>query len=105
MQRATGIRKRLVYLTIDEKIPLWGLEGVYRNGKAVGFLRRAEYGYTIDKPIGKCYINRTDDQIIDNTFLLQGKYEIDVMGRLYEAKLHLKSPFDSKNQRIFGNYE
>lgn len=31
---------------------MWGLETVYRNGKIVGYLRRAEYAYTLDCNVG-----------------------------------------------------
>lgn len=30
-QRADGVRKRLVTLTLDAKIPIWGLEGAYKQ--------------------------------------------------------------------------
>lgn len=31
---------------------MWGLETVYRNGQLVGYVRRAEYGYTCGNSIG-----------------------------------------------------
>ncbi|XP_037027162.1 sarcosine dehydrogenase, mitochondrial-like [Bradysia coprophila] len=92
-QRAEGVFKRLVYLTIDEKIPLWGLEGVFRNGKCVGHLRLGEFGYSINKSIGKSYISCAKGNWIDNEYLSNGQYEIDVLGQRYGAKLHLISPF------------
>ncbi|XP_055319034.1 sarcosine dehydrogenase, mitochondrial-like [Sitodiplosis mosellana] len=103
-QQNEGIHKRLVYLTLSEEVPLWGLEGVYRNSEAVGHLRWAEYGYMTNKSIGKSYIHRSDGQPIDTEYLKQGTYEIDVLGKLYPAKLHLSSPFDKTNQRILGYY-
>lgn len=104
MQRKNGIHKRLVYLTLNDQVPLWGLEGVYRNGEAVGHVRRGEYGYFIGKPIGKSFIRRSDGKPIDNEYLKNGSYEIDVLGKRYPAKLHLKTPFDPTNQRIQGLY-
>lgn len=101
-QRNDGVHKRLVYLTLDEQIPLWGLEGVYRNGEAVGHLRRGEYGHFIQKPIGKSFIRRNDGKTIDNEYLKSGKYEIDVLGKRCSAKLHLEIPFDPTSQRIHG---
>ncbi|KAG4075763.1 hypothetical protein HA402_003589 [Bradysia odoriphaga] len=92
-QRAEGVSKRLVYLTIDEKIPLWGLEGVFRNGECVGYLRLGEFGYSINKSIGKSYISCAKGSWIDNEYLSNGQYEIDVLGQRYKAKLHLISPF------------
>ncbi|XP_055319035.1 sarcosine dehydrogenase, mitochondrial-like [Sitodiplosis mosellana] len=93
-QRKHGVHKRLAYLTLDEKIPLWGLEGVYCNGKAVGYVRRAEFGYYINKSIGKSYIRSIDGAPIDVKRLTRGSYEIDVLGKLYSAKVHLQSLLD-----------
>lgn len=88
-QRAEGIKRRLVQFTVDDKVPLWSLEGVYRDGVAVGHLRRADFGHTINKSIGSAYVKRLDGQTITDDYLMQGKYEIDVMGKLYEAKIRL----------------
>lgn len=87
----------MVYLTLDDKIPLWGLEGVCRNGTAVGYLRRAEFGYYINKSIGKSYIRSNDGHPIDLDELAKGRYEIDVLGKLHRAKIHLHSPLDFSN--------
>lgn len=87
-QRANGVKKRLAYFTIDEQIPLWGFEGVYRDGEAVGLLRRANFGHTINKSIGNAFIKRSDGQTVTDDYLQQGKYEIDVMGQMHAAKLH-----------------
>lgn len=40
-------------LIIYSDIPLWGLENVYRNNQLVGYLRRAEHGYTFKSSIGQ----------------------------------------------------
>lgn len=103
-QMKNGVSKRLVYLTLDDNIPLWGLEGVYRDGKAVGYVRRGEYGYFIGKSIGKSFIHRENNQLVDDEYLKCGHYEISVLGKLYLAKIHLVSPFDATNQRVQGYY-
>lgn len=104
-QLNVGIHKRLVYLTADEQIPLWGLEGVYRNDEPVGFLRRADYGFYLGKSIGKAYVHRIDGEIITKDFIENAKFEIDVMGKMCSAQAHLESPFDPKNKRIHGIYD
>lgn len=103
-QQTDGVTKRLAFLTVSDEVPLWGLEGVYRNGVPVGHLRRAEYGHFINKSIGQSYISRSDGNPIDNEYLKQGTYEIDALGCMHPAKLHLKSPFDKTDQRILGHY-
>lgn len=90
-QREEGVKKRLIFLTLEEKIPIWGLEGVYCAGKAVGYLRRADFGHCINKSIGKAFIHSTVNQM-DWSDLCEKAFEIDVLGKLYPATLHLESP-------------
>lgn len=103
-QRHEGIHKRLVFLTLDEHVPLWGLEGVYRNGLPVGHIRRADYAYALDKMVAKAFIRGPDGKTIDAEYIKSGEYEIDGMGKRYAAKCHLKSLFDPENKRLMGDY-
>lgn len=104
-QRFHGVHKRLVYLTIDDQLPLYGLEAVYRNGVIVGHLRRGEYGFYLQKPVGLAYISRPDGEVVDNEFITSGSYEIESLGRVFKAKCHLRSPFDVAGKRVLGIYE
>lgn len=104
-QRSEGLKKRLVYLTLRDQLPIWGLEGVYRNGEPVGVLRRAEYAYTLGKSLGQVYISRRDNQLVDVDYIKSGDYEVDILGKRYKADCHLRSPFDPTGQRVLGNYE
>lgn len=84
-------KKNLLFLTLEsEKIPLWGLEGVYRNGEIIGHLRRADWSFTLNCAIGKFYAKFDDE----NFFFNDAKFEVEVMGKIYDAKVYLKSPFD-----------
>ncbi|KAL9919954.1 LOW QUALITY PROTEIN: sarcosine dehydrogenase [Glossina fuscipes fuscipes] len=103
-QRKDGLTKRIVYLTLDEQIPIWGLEGVYRNNEPVGFLRRAEYAYHLGKPFAQTYLQRADNKIIDTDYIQQGNYEIDILGKRYKAQCYLRSPFDPEGKRVLGIY-
>lgn len=97
-QKLQGVNRRLVYLTMNEQIPLYGLEGVYRDGKPVAFLRRGEYAYFLGKPLGQAYVKG------DLSEIQNGKYQIDVKGKFYDAECHLRSPFDPKGKRLLGEY-
>ncbi|GBP77935.1 Sarcosine dehydrogenase, mitochondrial [Eumeta japonica] len=101
--RKEGVTKKYAYFTLNEKIPLFGQEAIFRNGEVVGYLRRGEYAYYLDKPIGIGYVNNEGD-VVTKDYLKDGDYEIEVMGKKYKATVHLKSPFDPTNQRILGNY-
>ena len=45
---------------VDRPVPLWGLEAIWRDDRVVGFLRRAEYGFTLKKSLGYGYVSRPD---------------------------------------------
>ncbi|KAL5291158.1 SARDH family protein [Megaselia abdita] len=97
-QKAEGVDRRLVYLTLNDQVPLYGLEGVYRDGKPVSFLRRGEYAYFLGKPLGQAYMKG------DLSEIQNGKYQIDVKGKMFDAECHLRSPFDPKGRRVLGEY-
>ncbi|XP_072748351.1 sarcosine dehydrogenase, mitochondrial-like isoform X2 [Anoplolepis gracilipes] len=99
-----GIKKRLVHLHINDDIPLWGMESVYRNDQLVGYLRRAEHGYTFKSSIGQAYITAPNGQNITKEFLETGTYQIEAMRKRYPARMYLQSPFDPHNKRILGKY-
>lgn len=69
----------------------------------MGYLRRGDYAYYLDKPIGIGYVTNKSS-VVTKDYLTNGKYEIEVMGNRYDATLHLRSPFDPQGQRILGNY-
>nr|CAG4641459.1 EOG090X014D [Eurycercus lamellatus] len=105
-KRRKGLSKRIACFTIQEKVPLWGLEAIWRNDQVVGYLRRADYGFTVGSSIGYGYIQKQskDGQPITNQYLLDGDYSIESMDVKYKARIHMKPLFDSENKRIKGLY-
>uniref|UniRef100_A0A8B9GLS0 Sarcosine dehydrogenase, mitochondrial n=1 Tax=Astyanax mexicanus TaxID=7994 RepID=A0A8B9GLS0_ASTMX len=103
-QKAEGLRRRIVCFTIDEKVPMFGLEAIFRNGVPVGHLRRAEFGYAINKTIGYGYIRNPEGEVVSPDFVRGGEFTLERMGVQYKAKAHLKSPFDPENRRVKGIY-
>lgn len=103
-QKEEGLRRRIVCFTIDEKVPMFGLEAVFRNGVPVGHLRRSDYGFFIDKTIGYGYIRNPDGGVVGADFIKSGEFTLERMGVTYKAKAHLKSPFDPENKRVKGVY-
>lgn len=49
---------------VIRKVPMFGLEAIFRNGVPVGHLRRADYGFFIDKTIGYGYIRNPDGGVV-----------------------------------------
>lgn len=40
----------------SRKVPMFGLEAIWRNGQVVGHVRRADFGFTINKTLAYGYI-------------------------------------------------
>lgn len=104
-QKKEGLKRRIVCFTTDEKVPMFGLEAIYRNGVPVGHLRRADYGFYIGKTIGYGYIRNPDGGVVSANFIKSGEFTLERMGVVYKAKAHLKSPFDPENKRVKGIYD
>lgn len=103
-QKEEGLKRRIVCFTIDEKVPMFGLEAIFRNGIPVGHLRRSDYGFFIDKTIGYGYIRNPVGEVVSADFIKSGEFTLERMGVTYKAKAHLKSPFDPENKRVKGIY-
>ncbi|PIK57278.1 Sarcosine dehydrogenase, mitochondrial [Apostichopus japonicus] len=61
-QKEEGVKNKLACFTIDDHVPLLGLEAIRRNGELVGFLRQGEYGFQIKKSIGYGYVKHPQGQ-------------------------------------------
>ncbi|XP_010371080.1 sarcosine dehydrogenase, mitochondrial isoform X3 [Rhinopithecus roxellana] len=103
-QRAAGLRRRLVCFTVEDKVPMFGLEAIWRNGQVVGHVRRADFGFAIDKTIAYGYIHDPSGGPVSRDFVKSGDYALERMGVTYGAQAHLKSPFDPDNKRVKGTY-
>jgi len=104
-QKVEGLKKRLVCFTIDEHVPLFGLETIRRNDVEVGFLRRAEYAHALGCSIGYGYVTHHEGGVVNPAYIKEGQYTLESMGNVYPAKFHLKTPFDPKNLRVKGIYD
>ncbi|CAH1128501.1 unnamed protein product [Ceutorhynchus assimilis] len=100
-----GVLKKRCFFTLQDNVALYGLESIWRDDVVVGYLRRGNYGFALDSPIGIGYVRHPKGKPIDNEFLKTGEYQIEVRDKKYPATLYLKSPFDPTNQRLLGRYE
>jgi 4-methylaminobutanoate oxidase (formaldehyde-forming) len=100
-QRAQGLRRRLVTLTVeDTQAVLLGRETIYRDGERIGFLSSGGFGHTLGCGIGLGYI--VAEHPIDNDFLATGNYELDVATRRFPALLHRRPLYDPLGTRVRG---
>jgi 4-methylaminobutanoate oxidase (formaldehyde-forming) len=98
-QLETGIKRKLVTFTIDDPEPLiYHDEPIYRDGKPVSENTHGSYSHLLGCAIGMCYLKNPDG--IEDDRILSGRYEINVAGKLFPIKVHLKPPYDPQSARV-----
>ncbi|HXQ42154.1 MAG TPA: FAD-dependent oxidoreductase [Candidatus Udaeobacter sp.] len=93
------LTKRLACFTVDDPaITLLGRETIFRDGRQVGWLTSAGWGYTVGKNIGFGYVRNPDG--VPSDWLKSGKYELEVATERVPAELHLAPLYDPTMARI-----
>jgi 4-methylaminobutanoate oxidase (formaldehyde-forming) len=89
---------RLVQVLLKDPEPqLFHSEIVLRNGVAVGEVRAASYGHTLGGAVGLAMIKGDP---VDSAYLAEGKWEIDIAGRVYPAEVSLRPLYDPGMKKI-----
>ncbi len=89
---------RLVQMLLTDPEPqLIHGEIVLRDGVPVGDVRAGSYGHTLGGAVGLAMV--TGDSV-DNTYLDEGCWEVDIAGRIYPVKVSLKPLYDPDMSRI-----
>ncbi|CAE7558201.1 Sardh, partial [Symbiodinium microadriaticum] len=113
-QKAEGVRRRLVSVKfecedIGDKHPYpYGGEPLLRNGKLVGYLTSAGYGYSLQRAVGLAYIRGSPSEsghlpaVVDAPFVRDGQYEVLIADKLHKVSVGLKPFFDPKGSRMSG---
>ena len=98
-QRAKPLPRLLAGFTTDDPdVVLLGRETIYRDGKRVGWLASAGYGYTIGRPIGIGYVRDPDG--VDAATVMAGRYELEVATQRVPATPFLQPLYDPKMLRV-----
>ena len=77
-------------------------EIVYRDGLAVGDVRAASYGHSINGAVGLAMVEAPNNATADRAWIESGSWELDVAGRRVAATVSLKPPYDPKGLKIKG---
>jgi len=100
-QKQSGINRRLMIFVLEDPGPvLWGGEPIYRHDQPVGYTTSGAYGHSVGGAIAMGYVNHTT--AITQEFITAGRYEIDIAGRRFAAKAHLRAPYDPNRTRILA---
>jgi len=91
-------RRLLQVLVKDPEPLLYHAEVIYRNNKAVGYIRAASYGFTLGGAVGLAMIEAGEP--INKAYLQEGTWEIDIAGKRYPAEVSIRPMYDPKMERI-----
>jgi 4-methylaminobutanoate oxidase (formaldehyde-forming) len=99
-RKAKGpMTRRLVQVLIENPEPLmYHVEILRRDGKMMGYVRAASYGFTLGGAVGLAMLEAGEP--IDTAYLATGKWEVEIANKLYPVKLSLKPFYDPENKRI-----
>ncbi len=99
-KKAKGpLTRRIVQVLVKDPEPmLFHAEVVRRNGKPIGYVRAASYGFTVGGAVGLMMVEAGEP--IDQAYLDEGSWEIDIAGKLYPAVASLKPLYDPENRSI-----
>ncbi|HET6592794.1 MAG TPA: FAD-dependent oxidoreductase [Xanthomonadales bacterium] len=99
-QAAAPYKQRLVQILLQDPEPLmYHAEVVLRDGKVVGDVRAAAYGHTLGGAVGLAMV---EGDPVDRAWLDSGKWEVDIAGKRYPAKVSLQPLYDPKMERVRG---
>lgn len=76
-------------------------EPVLRDGRVVGYVTAAAYGYTVGAAVGLCFVSLDAGQS-DKQSLKQGRYSVMVEGQEIEAILSMTPFHDPQSKRMLG---
>jgi 4-methylaminobutanoate oxidase (formaldehyde-forming) len=98
-QTESGLTRKLVIFTLEDPEPLlYHDEPILRNGVKVSENTHGAYAHFLGSAIGMGYLENPDG--IDDEWILSGKYQIDVEGKLIAARVHLRAPYDPGSKRV-----
>jgi glycine cleavage system aminomethyltransferase T/glycine/D-amino acid oxidase-like deaminating enzyme len=100
-KKAEGpLKRRLLQILLKDPEPmLFHAEVVKRNGREVGYIRAASYGHTLGGAVGLAMIDG-HGEVIDQAFVDQGSWEVNIAGRSHAASASLRPLYDPDMKRI-----
>jgi 4-methylaminobutanoate oxidase (formaldehyde-forming) len=98
-QKETGLTKKLVMFSIEDPQPLiYHDEPIYRNGELISENTHGAYSHLLECSIGMCYLKNPEG--LQDEWILSGKYEINIAGKMFPIKIHLEPVYDPQSKRV-----
>ncbi len=99
-KKAAGpMTRRIVQILVKDPEPmLYHAEIVRRNGKAVGYIRAASYGFTVGGAVGLAMIEAGEP--VNAKYFEEGTWEVEIAGKNYPAIASMKPLYDPTNEKV-----
>ncbi|HKE17701.1 MAG TPA: FAD-dependent oxidoreductase [Kofleriaceae bacterium] len=99
-QKARGpLTRRLVQILVADAEPLlFHGEVVRRDGRPVGYVRAASYGFTLGGAVGLVMVDAGEP--INQAYLAGGRWEVDIAGTSHPITASLRPLYDPENKRV-----
>lgn len=98
-QAGGPLTRRLVQVLVTDPEPLmFHAEVVRRNGKPIGYIRAASYGFSLGGPVGLAMVDA--GQPLDQAWIDAGEWTVEIGGSTYPAVVSLRPLYDPANARI-----
>lgn len=98
-KEAGPLTRRLAQVLVKDPEPLmFHAEIVHRNGKPVGDVRAASYGFTLGGAVGLTMIEAGEP--VDAAYIEGATWEVDIAGTMYPADVSLRPMYDPTSARV-----
>jgi len=95
-------RRLLQVLVTDPEPMMFHGEVVHRDGRSAGYVRAASYGHTLGGAVGLAMIETEHAEPINQAYLDEGTWEVDIAGRRHEARVSIRPLYDPDMKRVRG---
>ena len=93
------LTRRLVQIQVMDPEPMmFHAEPVFRDGKAVGYVRAASYGHTLGGAVGLVMVEAGEP--VDQAYLAGADWTVDIAGRVYPCLASLRPLHDPQMLRV-----
>ena len=99
-RKAAGpLKRRLAQVLVMDPEPLlYHGEVIFRNGKPAGYVRSGSYGHSLGGAVGLFMIEA--DMPVDDAYVKDGSWEIDIAGKIYPAAVSLTPLYDPEMKKV-----
>ncbi len=72
--------------------PIYLCDSHKLNNIPVGLTTTTGYGFTLSKHVCLGFIRHPENEIITNDFILKSKFEVEIGGKRFKARINIHSP-------------